>query len=89
MFGYKFVFLMFGKCPFLLRWNKVLSISHALGFHFIRNNSVTRKVISINRLFIIQYISGKCEFFPLHDRYSWGHYLAPHTNSGSLEWQRR
>ena len=56
------MFLVFGKCLFLLRWKKVLSVSHALCFRFIRNNSVTRMVISDNLPFIMRYISGKGAF---------------------------
>ena len=48
------MFFMFGKCPFLLRWKNVVSGSHA----FIRNESVTRTVISVNGPFIIRYTSG-------------------------------
>ena len=35
----------------------------------------SRTVISVNRPFIIRYISGKRAFFPLHFRYSCGHCL--------------
>ena len=48
------MFFVFGKCPFLLRWKKVLSGSRALHIRFIRNKSVTRTVISVNRPFIIR-----------------------------------
>ena len=41
MRGNKFVFLVFGKLPFLLRWKNVLSGSHALNFCFSRVKSVT------------------------------------------------
>ena len=34
---------------FLLRWKNVLSGSHVLHLRFIRNKSVTRTVISVNR----------------------------------------
>ena len=52
------MFFVFGKCPFPLRWKNVLSGSHALHLRFIRNKSVTRTVISVNRPFIIRYTSG-------------------------------
>ena len=52
------MFFVFGKCPFLLRWENVLSGSHALHLRFILNKSVTRTVISVNRPFIIWYTSG-------------------------------
>ena len=38
------MFFVFGKCLFLLRWNDVLSGSHALHLRFNRNKSVTRTV---------------------------------------------
>ena len=69
------MFFVFGKCPFLLRWKNVLSGSHALHLRFIRNKSVTRTVISVNRPFIIRYTSGYRAFFPLHVRCSYGHCL--------------
>ena len=69
------MFFVFGKCPFLLRWKNVLSGSHALHLHFIRNKSVTRTVISVNRTFIIPYTSGYRAFFPLHVQCSYGHCL--------------
>ena len=74
------MFFVFGKCPFLLRWNNVLSISHPLHIRSSRNKFVTCTVISVNRPFIMRYISGKRVFFPLHFRYSCGHCLAsiPH-----------
>ena len=74
------MFLVFGKCPFLLRWKIVLSVSHPLHLRLSRNKSVTRTVISVNRPFIMRYMSGKRAFFPLHFRYSYGHCLAsmPH-----------
>ena len=74
------MFLVFGKCPFLLRWKNVLSVSHPLHLRFCRNKSVTRMVISVNRPFIMLYIADKCAFFPLRFRYSCGHCLAsmPH-----------
>ena len=56
--GNKFVFFMFGKCTFLLRWKNVLTGSHALHLRFIRNKSVTRTVISVHQPFIIRYTSG-------------------------------
>ena len=57
--GNKFVFFIFGKCPFLLRWKNVLTGSHALHLRFIcRNKSVTRTAISVDRPFIIRYTSG-------------------------------
>ena len=52
------MFFVFGKCPFLLRWKNVLFGAHALHLRFIRNKSVTRTVISVNRPFIIRYTSG-------------------------------
>ena len=58
----KFVFLVFGKCPFLLRWKNVLSVSHPLHLRFRRNKSITRTVISVNIPFIMRYISGKRAF---------------------------
>ena len=70
------MFLVFGKCPVLLRWKKVLSVSHPLYLRFSRNKSVTLTVISVNRPFIMRYISGKHAFFLLHFRYSCGHCLA-------------
>ena len=70
------MFLVFGKCPFLLRWKNVLSVSHALHLRFSRNKYVTRTVISVNRPFITRYISVKCAFFSLHVWYSCGHCLA-------------
>ena len=74
------MFLVFSKCPFLLRWKNVLSVSHPLHLRFSRNESVIHTVISVNRPFIMRYISGKHAFFPLHFRYSCGHCLAsmPH-----------
>ena len=53
------MFFVFGKCPFLLRWKNVLSGSHAFHLRFIRNKSVTRTVISVNRPFIIRVWSTK------------------------------
>ena len=67
------MFLVFGKCPFLLHWKDVLSVSHTLHLCFIRNKSVTPTVISANQPFIILYISRKLAFSPLHVRYSCGH----------------
>ena len=55
---------MFGKCPFLLRWKNVLSSSHALHLRFIRNKSVTRTVISVNRPFIFRYTSHRAQSLP-------------------------
>ena len=74
---------MFGKCPFLLRWKNVLSVSHPLHLRFSQNKSVTRTVISVNRPFIMRYMSGKRTFFPFHFRYSCDHCLAsmPHIRS--------
>ena len=74
------MFLVFGKCPFLLRLKKVLSVSHLLHLRFSRNKSVTCTVVSVNRPFIMRYISGKREFLPLHFRYSCGNCVAsmPH-----------
>ena len=76
----KSCFFVFGKCPFLLRWKNILSGSHALHLCFIRNTSVTRTVISVNRRFIIGYTSGKRAFFPLHVRCSYGHCLTSRLN---------
>ena len=70
------VFLVFGKFPFLLFWQNVLSGSHALHFFFIRYKSVTCMVISVYQPFIIQCISGKRAFYLLHVRYSCGHCVA-------------
>ena len=56
------MFLVFGKCLFLLRWKNVLSVSHPLHLRFRRNKSVTSMVISVNRPFIMRYISGKLAF---------------------------
>ena len=74
------MFLMFGKCPFLLRWKNVLSVSHPLHPRFSRNKSITRTVISVNRPFIMRYISGRRAFYSLLLQYSCGHCLAsmPH-----------
>ena len=86
------MFLVFGKCPFLLRWKNVLSVSHPLHLRFSRNKSVTRSVISVNPPFIMRYISGRHAFFPItfpvFMRSLLGFY-APHTDRESLEWQRR
>ena len=54
---------VFGKCLFLLRGKNVLSGSHALHLRFIRDKSVTRTVISVNRPFFIRYTSGERAFF--------------------------
>ena len=54
--------LVFSKCPFLVRWKNVLSASHPLHLQFSHNKSVTRTVISVNRPFIMRYISGKHAF---------------------------
>ena len=70
MCGNKFVFLVFGKRPFPLRLKNVVSVSHPLHLRFSRNKPVTRTVISVNRPFIMRYISGKRAFSPLHFRYS-------------------
>ena len=56
--GNKFVFFVFGKCPFLLRWKNVFTGCDALHLRFIRNKSVTRTVIAVTRPFIIRYTSG-------------------------------
>ena len=74
------MFLMFGKCPFLLRWKNVVSVSHSLHLCFSWNKFVTHSVISVIRPFIMRYISGKRAFLPLHFQYSCGHCLAsmPH-----------
>ena len=89
MCGNKFVFLVFGKCPFLLRWKNVVSVSHPLHLRFSRNKPVTRTVISVNRPFIMRFISGKRAFspvtFPVFMRSLFGFY-APHTDRESLEW---
>ena len=86
------MFLVFGKCPFLLRWKYALSVSHPLHLHCSRNKSVTRTVISVNRPFIMQYISGKHAFspvtFPVFIRSLLGSYT-PNTDRESLERQRR
>ena len=81
MWGNKFVFLVYGKCPFLLRWKNVLSVSHPLHLRFSRNKTDTCTVIFVNRPFIMRYISGKHVFVPLHFRYSCGHCLPsmPHV----------
>ena len=74
------MFLVFGKCLFLLCLKNVLFVSHPLHLRFSRNKSVTHTVISVNQPFIIRYISGKSAFFSLHFQYSCGHCLAsvPH-----------
>ena len=74
------MFLVFGKCPFLLRWKNVLTVFHSLHPRFSQNKSVSRTVISVNRPFNMRYISGKRSFFPLNCRYSCSHCLAsmPH-----------
>ena len=59
------MFFVFGKCPFLLLWKNILFSSHALHLHFIQNKSVTCKVISVNRPFIILYTSGLTCVFPV------------------------
>ena len=85
------MFLVFTKCPFLLRWKYVLSVSRPLHLHFSRNKSVTRTLISVNRPFIMRYMSGKCAFsltFPVFMRSLLGFYV-PHTDRESLEWQKR
>ena len=56
------MFLVFGKCPFLLRWKNVLSVSHPLHLLFSQNKSVTRTVISVNRPFIIVTYQGNVRF---------------------------
>ena len=86
------MFLVFGKCLFLLRWKNVLSDSHPLHLCLSQNKSVTRAVISVNRPFIMRYISGKHALFPVtfpvFMRSLLGFY-APHTDRESLERQRR
>ena len=86
------MFFVFGKCPFLLRWKNVLSGSHALHLRFIRNKSVTRTVISVNRPFIIRYTSGYRAFFsvtcPVLVR-SLLNFQAPHIDRENFERQRR
>ena len=57
------MFLVYGKCLFPLRWKNVLSVSHPLHLRFSRNKSVTRTVISVNRPFIMRYISGNTGVF--------------------------
>ena len=74
------MFLVFSKCPFLLSWKDVLSVSRPLHLRFSRNKSVTRAVISVYRPFIMRYISGKRAFFPLHFQYSCGHWLVSMTH---------
>ena len=71
------MFLVFGKCRFLLHWKNVLSVSHPLHLRFSQNKSVTHMVISANRLFIMRYISGKHAFSSLHFWYPYSHCLAP------------
>ena len=86
------MFLVFGKCPFLLRWKNFLSVSHPLHLHFSRNKSVTHMVISVNRPFIMRYISGKRAFFPVTFPVfmrSLLDFYAPHADPDSLERQRR
>ena len=86
------MFLVFGKCPFLLRWKNVLSVSHPLHLRFSRNKSVTLMVISVNRPFTMRYISGKRVFFPVTFPVFMQSLLglyAPHTDRESLERQRR
>ena len=70
------MFLVLGKCPFLLSWKNVMSVSHPFHLRFSRNKSVTCTVISVNRPFIMRNISGKRAFSLLHFRYSCGHCLA-------------
>ena len=86
------MFLVFGKCPFLLRWKNVLSVSHPLHLRFSRNKSVTCTVMSLHRPFIMRYISGKRAFFPVTFpvfMLSLLGFYAPHTDRESLERQRR
>ena len=52
------MFLVFVKCPFLLRWKNVLSVSRPLHLRFSQKKSVTRTVISVNQPFIMPFISG-------------------------------
>ena len=64
------MFFVFCKCPFLLRWKKVLFGYCALHLPFIWNKSVTHMVISVNRPFLSgtrpvnvrfsRYMSGAC-----------------------------
>ena len=81
------MFLVFGKCLFLLRWKNVLSLSHPLHLRFSQNKSVIRTVISVNRPFIMRFISGKRAVFPItfpvFMRSLLGFY-APHTDRESL-----
>ena len=65
------MFLVFSKCPFLLRWKNVLSISHPLHLRFSRNKSVTRTVISVNRPLIMRYISNKRYISGIHAVIAW------------------
>ena len=58
------MFVVFGKCPFLLRWKNVVSVPHPLHLCFSRNKSVTGMVMSVNRPFIMRHISGKRAFLP-------------------------
>ena len=51
------MFLVFSKCPFLLRWKNTVSVSHPLHLRFSRNKFVTHIVISVSRPFIMRYIS--------------------------------
>ena len=86
------MFFLFGKFPFLLRLKNVLSGSHALHLRFIRNKSVTRREISVNRPFIIRYTSGKTCVFPVACPVlvlSLLNFQAPHTESESFDRQRR
>ena len=85
------MFFVSGKCPFLLRWKKVLSGSHALHLRFIQNKPVTRTVVSVNRPFIIRYIRLTCIFpvtCPVLVR-SLLNFQAPHADRESFERQMR
>ena len=82
------MFFVFGKCPFLLRWKNVLSGSYALHLRFIRNKSVTRTVISVNRPFVIRLTCVFPVTCPVLVR-SLLNFQAPHADRESFEWQRR
>ena len=57
------MFLMFGKCPFLLRSKNVLSVSHPLHLRFSRKKSVTCTMISVNLPFL-------CGAYPVNVHFS-------------------
>ena len=66
----------FGKFPFFLRWKNVLSVSAYVAPPFNPVKVGTRTWCTLIDRCIIRYISGKRAFYPLHVRYSCGHYLA-------------